>query len=236
MNALSKEERNRYQRFIELPEMGESSQLRLKNSSTLVVGAGGLGSALLPILCASGIGHIGLVEHDTVDHGNLQRQTLYTPNHVGTKKINRAGEKLAKYNPNMHLETFDLRLDQSNAPALIARFDVVADCTDNFPTRYLINDLCGQLGVPLIYGSLSNLQGQLTVLHHEQNADLRDLYPEPPADIPDRQGIIPSLPHIIGSMQANETLKLLTHKGHLLDGRLLIFNAYNNDIQIVEFK
>ena len=236
MHALTNEERSRYQRFIELPEMGESAQLRLKASSILVVGAGGLGSALLPILCASGIGHIGVVEHDTIDHGNLQRQTLYTPDCVGTKKINSAGKKLARHNPNMHLETFDLRLDQGNAEALISSFDAVADCTDNFPTRYLINDVCGQLGVPLVYASLSDFHGQLTVLHHNQNADLRDLYPEPPAEATGTPGIMPSLPHIIGSMQANEILKLFTQKGRLLDGRLMIFNAYNADLQVVEFK
>jgi len=236
MNKLSREEKSRYCRFIELEEMREEAQLKLKNASVLVIGAGGLGSAVLPILCSSGIGHIGVVEHDTVDLSNLQRQTLYYPDQVGKKKITNLRKKLIQHNPFLKLEAFDLRLNPTNAERLISRFNAVADCTDNFETRYLINDVCDQLGKPLVYASVSDYKGQVMVLHYRRKGDLRDLYPQIPEEQNDKKGIIPTLPPVIGSIQANEMLKLITGKGLLLDGQLLIFDAYTNDIQIIDFK
>jgi len=236
MKRLNTEEKSRYRKLIGLEEMGETAQLGLKNSSALVIGAGGLGSGLLPVLCSSGIDSIAVVDSDTVVSSNLQRQTLYTPDQVGIKKIEAAREKLIKHNPSLQLESYDLRLDPSNARELISNFDVVADCTDNFESRYLINDTCAQLRIPLVYGSVSDYRGQVMVLHHEKKADLRDLYPQMPENKGNTKGVLPTLPHIIGAIQANEMLKMLTGKGHLLDGKLLIFDAYSNDIQIIHLK
>lgn len=236
MNPLSYEEKSRYQKLMELEEMGETAQLKLKNSSVLVVGAGGLGSGVLPILCSSGIGRIAVIEPDTIETSNLQRQTLYNPDQVGTKKIGKAREKLIRHNPSLQLETYDLRLDPNNAHEHISGYDVVADCTDNFESRYLINDVCAQLKTPLVYGSVSNYKGQVMVLHHKKKANLRALYPQIPEDEETRKGVLPTLPQIIGSIQANEMLKLITGKGRLLDGQLLLFDAFTNDIQIIAFK
>jgi len=252
MRSINQEEKERCQKFTDLEEMGEASLLKLQQSSVLVVGAGGLGSGVLPVLCASGIGHIGVVEFDTVEKGNLQRQTLFTSQDEGRAKIEAAAGRLQALNPSMHLEQFDQRLNQRNADGIINGYDVVVDCTDNFQTRYLINDVCGRLKKPVVYGAISDYEGQVMVLHHHMKADLRNIYPELPDNekLPDDEGepggseypgdndvtngIMPTLPHITGTIQANETIKLLTGKGRLLDGEMLLLNVFSNDYHIIE--
>ena len=232
MKKISESEKERYSKFISLPEMGEEGQLKLKNSKILVIGAGGLGSAVLPVLAAAGIGTMGVVEHDTVELSNLQRQIIYTPADVGKKKLNIACEYLQKINPELEIISFDTRFEEKNAEELIRKFDLVLDCTDNYKTRYLINDTCSKLKKSLIYASVNDYEGQVVVLHHKQNTNLRDLYPEIPDDHENNR-ILPTLPQIIGSIQANETIKVLTNRGNILDGQLLIFNIYANSFQIV---
>jgi len=232
--TLSEEEKNRYHKLINLKEMGEEAQLRLKTSRVLVIGAGGLGSGVLPVLCASGIGHLGIVEQDTVDASNLQRQTLYKPGDLGKKKIETARRHLQGYNPTMAIRAFDIRLNAENAERIIRGYDLVMDCTDNFKTRFLINDTCASQGIPLIYASVNDYEGQVMVLHHKKKVDLRDIYEEEPAGEPPAEGIIPTLPHITGAIQANEALKLLTGTGHQLDGHMLVFNAYSNQLFVVD--
>lgn len=234
MKSIKGEEKERCQKFTDLEEMGEASLLKLQQSSVLVIGAGGLGSGVLPVLCASGIGHIGVVEFDTVEKGNLQRQTLFTSQQEGQSKIEAAAGRLQALNPFMHLEQFDQRLNQRNADGIINGYDVVVDCSDNFQTRYLINDVCGRLKTPVVYGAISNYEGQVMVLHHNKKADLRDIYPELPEPADATKGIMPTLPHITGTIQANETIKLLTGKGRLLDGEMLFLNVFSNDYHIIE--
>jgi len=236
MTFLTKEERERYQKLIGLEEMGVRGQLALKNASALVVGAGGLGSGVLPLLCAAGIGHVGLVEHDVVENSNLQRQTLYKPGDQNKHKSELAAGYLQSLNPHIKLSAFDQPMNQDNAGTLTGDFDVVVDCTDNFETRLLINDTCARLNKPLVYGSVSDYEGQVMVLHHKRKADLRKIYGEMPNDKYPADGIIPTLPHIIGSIQANETIKLLTDSGKLLDGRMLLFNAYTNQCHVIELE
>jgi adenylyltransferase/sulfurtransferase len=175
-----------------------------------------------------------MVEFDTVEKGNLQRQTLFTTQQEGHPKIEAAAGRLQALNPSMHLEQFNIRLHQDNADDLIRGYDVVVDCSDNFQTRYLINDVCGRLKTPVVYGAISDYEGQVMVLHHHRKADLRDIYPELPETTDDTKGIMPTLPHITGTIQANETIKLLTGKGRLLDGEMLLLNVFSNDYHIIE--
>ncbi|HKL39007.1 MAG TPA: HesA/MoeB/ThiF family protein [Bacteroidales bacterium] len=232
--TLSKEERDRYQKLINLKEMGDKAQLRLKASRVLVIGAGGLGSGVLPVLCASGIGHLGIVEKDNVDASNLQRQTLYKPKDKKSKKIESAIRHLQGYNPGLEISPFDAMLDTKNAEQIIQGYDLVLDCTDNFKTRFLINDTCARLNIPLVYASVNDYEGQVMVLHYKKKVNLRHIYEEDPSGEPPAEGIIPTLPHITGAIQANEALKLLTGTGHLLDGHMLVFNAYSNQVYVVD--
>lgn len=232
-SSLTSEEKNRYRKLINLEEMGEEAQLRLKASRVLIIGAGGLGSGVLPVLCASGIGHLGIVEADTVNASNLQRQTLYKQADQESKKIDAAVKHLQGYNAEMEISAFDTMLNPENAGKIMQGYDLVLDCTDNFKTRFLINDTCARLDIPLVYASVNNYEGQVMVLHHKNKADLRHLYEEEPAAEPPAEGIIPTLPHIIGAIQANEALKLLVDSGELLDGHMLVFNAYTNQVYVV---
>jgi adenylyltransferase/sulfurtransferase len=232
-NSLSEDEKNRYRKLINLKEMGKKAQLRIKNSHVLVVGAGGLGSGVLPVLCASGIGHLGIVEADKVDASNLQRQTLYKQADKERKKIDTAVQHLQGYNPEMEITAFDTMLNAKNAQGIIQGYDLVLDCTDNFQTRFLINDTCARLEIPLVYASVNDYEGQVMILHHEKKTDLRHIYEEEPVGEAPAEGILPTLPHIIGAIQANEALKLLTASGELLDGQMLVFNAYSNQVYVV---
>ena len=232
MEKLTSNERERYSRMISLPEMGEKAIINLKKAKVLVIGAGGLGSATVPVLAAAGLGYLGLAKFDKVEKSNLQRQLLYTPSDIGKEKIEIASQKAALLNPEIHLEKFSTRIDETNSKKIIEDFDLVLDCTDNFPTRYLINDTCANLKKPLIYASVSDYEAIVTILHNKHNINLRDIFPEMPKK-PSATGIMPTLPMIIGSIQANEAIKMLTQTGDILDGKLLSYNIQNNSYQVV---
>ncbi len=228
-SELDSSELSRYARHLSLPEVGKEGQLRLKDARVLVVGAGGLGSPLALYLAAAGIGTLGLVVFDEVDATNLQRQILHGTKDVGRAKLDSAVERLADVNPNVSVVTHDVRLDSSNALEILGSYDVVADGTDNFPTRYLVNDACVLLGKPNVYGSVFRWEGQASVFASEGGPCYRCLFQEPPPPglIPNcaEAGVLGVLPGIIGSIQALEVIKLLLGQGNTLSGRLLIFDA-----------
>jgi len=226
---LSHEEILRYSRHLILPDVGVEGQKKLKAAHVLLVGAGGLGSPAALYLAAAGVGTLGLVDFDVVDKTNLQRQILHGTSAVGTPKLESARARIQDLNPNVQVETFETRLTSENALDIIREFDVVADGTDNFPTRYLVNDACVLLGKPNVYGSIFRFEGQASVFYAKEGPCYRCLYAEPPP-----AGLVPScaeggvlgvLPGIIGSIQAMETIKLIVGAGEPLIGRLLLFDA-----------
>jgi molybdopterin/thiamine biosynthesis adenylyltransferase/rhodanese-related sulfurtransferase len=226
---LTREEFRRYGRHLIMPEIGLDGQRRLKASSVLLIGAGGLGSPLGLYLAAAGVGRIGLVDCDVVEHSNLQRQILHATEDVGRPKLESARKRIAGVNPNVHLETHELLLGPENAMELLAEYDIIVDGTDNFPTRYLVNDACVFLKKPNVYGSIFRFEGQASVFHAEHGPCYRCLYPEPPPPglVPScaEGGVLGVLPGIIGTIQATETIKLLLGIGTPLVGRLLLFDA-----------
>lgn len=213
MSKFSKEELIRYNRQMLVPEVGLKGQERLSTSKVLVIGAGGLGCPALLYLSAAGVGTIGIIDFDKIELHNLHRQILYTTEDVGKPKSKTAAEKLKAQNPHTNLLVFDELLNESNAETIISQFDVVVDGSDNFLTRYLVNDTCVKLNVPLVYGSILNFEGQIAVFNHQGSKNLRDLFPEPPnaEDVPncDANGVVGTLPGIIATMMAQETLKLI---------------------------
>jgi len=226
---LSHEEILRYSRHLILPDVGVEGQKKLKAARVLLVGAGGLGSPAALYLAAAGVGTLGLVDFDVVDKTNLQRQILHGTSAVGTPKLESARARIQDLNPNVQVETFETRLTSENALDIIREFDVVADGTDNFPTRYLVNDACVLLGKPNVYGSIFRFEGQASVFYAKEGPCYCCLYAEPPP-----AGLVPScaeggvlgvLPGIIGSIQAMETIKLIVGAGEPLIGRLLLFDA-----------
>ena len=239
-SALSIDEMKRYSRHVVIPEFGVQGQIRLKQSSVLVVGAGGLGSPLAYYLAAAGIGRMGLVDFDTVDYTNLQRQILHTTQDVGRSKLQSAVEKLTAVNPFVKLETYETRLTPKNALEILKSYDVVVDGTDNFPTRYLVNDACVILKKPNVYGSIFRFEGQVSVFYAEEGPCYRCLYPKPPPPgmVPScaEGGVLGILPGIIGTLQANETVKLLTGLGDTLIGRLILFDALGMKFREVRIK
>ena len=222
-------ELTRYARHLSLPEVGREGQLRLKGARVLVVGAGGLGSPAALYLAAAGIGTLGIVDFDEVDATNLQRQILHGTKDVGRAKLDSARERLADVNPNVSVVTHHVQLDSSNALEILGPYDIVADGTDNFPTRYLVNDACVLLGKPNVYGSVFRWEGQASVFAGGGGPCYRCLFrePPPPGLIPNcaEAGVLGVLPGIIGMIQALEVIKLLLGKGNTLRGRLLIFDA-----------
>ncbi|HUL03893.1 MAG TPA: molybdopterin-synthase adenylyltransferase MoeB [Gemmatimonadales bacterium] len=226
---LSHEEILRYSRHLILPDVGMEGQRKLKAARVLLVGAGGLGSPAALYLAAAGVGTIGIVDFDVVDKTNLQRQILHGTEAVGATKLDSARARIEDLNPNVQVETFETRLTSENALDIIREFDVVADGTDNFPTRYLVNDACVLLGKPNAYGSIFRFEGQASVFYAKEGPCYRCLYAEPPP-----AGLVPScaeggvlgvLPGIIGSIQALETIKLILGRGDTLIGRLVLFDA-----------
>jgi len=227
--GLDSAELSRYARHLSLPEVGKEGQLRLKEARVLVVGAGGLGSPLALYLAAAGIGTLGLVDFDEVDVTNLQRQILHGTKDVGRSKLDSARERLADVNPNVSVVTHEVRLDSSNALDVLGPYDIVADGTDNFPTRYLVNDACVILGKPNVYGSVFRWEGQASVFAHDGGPCYRCLFREPPpaGTVPNcaEAGVLGVLPGIMGLIQALEVIKLILGHGNTLSGRLLIFDA-----------
>ena len=231
-NFLSEDEKERYQKHLTLKEIGEEGQLKLKNSSVLCVGAGGLGSSVLIYLTAAGIGKIGIVDNDNVEKSNLQRQIIHETSTLGQFKINSAKERIKRLNPNIDVLTFNKRITSENALEIIRTFDVICDCSDNFGTRYLINDACLILNKPLIFGSVQGFEGQVSVFNLKKNSpNLRDLLPESPSKnaIPScaEYGVVGVSTGLIGILQVNEIIKIILKKGEILDGKILIFDLLN---------
>ena len=227
---LSSEEISRYARHISLPEIGLTGQSKLKNSSIACIGTGGLGSPLLIYLAAAGVGRIGIVDFDVVEYSNLQRQIIHTTNSIGILKTLSAKKQILKINPSCQVDLFNQKLTSRNALEILKTYDVICDCSDNFPTRYLINDACLILKKPNIYGSIARFEGQASVFNlKEDSPNYRDLIPIPPPQelIPScsEAGVMGILPGIIGTIQAAEAIKIITNIGCPLNGRLLIFNA-----------
>jgi adenylyltransferase/sulfurtransferase len=226
---LSPDEVARFSRHLILPEIGMEGQKRLKAASVLCVGTGGLGSPLLLYLAAAGVGRLGIVDFDVVDHSNLQRQVIHGTSWVGKPKIESARARILEINPHCQVDLYETALTSENALEIIAGYDIVCDGTDNFPTRYLVNDACVLLDKPNVYGSIFRFEGQATVFNHEGGPNYRDLFPEPPPPgmVPScaEGGVVGVLPGIIGLIQATEAVKLITGIGTSLSGRLLLFDA-----------
>src|SRR5690348_14928364 len=226
---LSKEEVQRYSRHLIMPEVGLEGQLKLKRARVLLIGTGGLGAPLGLYLAAAGVGHLGLVDFDVVDFSNLQRQVTFSTGDVGKPKTEAAKERLSGLNPTIEIETFESRLTSENALEMFRDFDIIVDGTDNFPTRFLVNDACLLLGKPNVYGSIFRFEGQATVFGYPGGPCYRCLYPEPPPPglVPScaEGGVLGVLPGIVGSIQAMETIKLILGTGEPLVGRLLLFDA-----------
>ena len=227
--ALSHAEMLRYSRHLLLPEVGVSGQRKLKAARVLTVGAGGLGSPLSLYLAAAGVGTIGIVDFDLVDLTNLQRQIVHGTSTLGRPKLDSAEERLTDLNPNVKIERHETRLTSQNAMEILREYDIVVDGTDNFPTRYLVNDACVLLGKPNVYGSIFRFEGQASLFYAEQGPCYRCLYSEPPPPglVPScaEGGVLGVLPGIIGSIQALETIKWIIGAGNSLVGRLLLFDA-----------
>jgi adenylyltransferase/sulfurtransferase len=227
--TLTNDEILRYSRHLIMPEVGMEGQLKLKAARVLCIGAGGLGSPLALYLAAAGVGTMGIVDFDVVDFTNLQRQIIHSTADVGRKKLDSAADKLKAINPYVNLRTFETRLSSENALDLFREFDIIADGTDNFPTRYLVNDACVLTAKPNVYGSIFRFEGQASVFATEQGPCYRCLYPEPPPPglVPScaEGGVLGILPGLVGVMQATEAIKLILGKGEPLIGRLLLIDA-----------
>ena len=226
---LTKDDYERYSRHLILPEVGVDGQKRIKAASVLCIGTGGLGSPLLLYLAAAGVGRIGLVDFDVVDHSNLQRQIIHGTSWVNKPKIESAKNRILEINPHCQVDLHNTRLSSDNALKIFEPYDIVVDGTDNFPTRYLVNDACVLLDKPNVYGSIYRFEGQATVFNYEGGPNYRDLYPEPPPPglVPScaEGGVLGILPGIIGVIQATETIKIILGEGNTLSGRLLLYNS-----------
>jgi len=238
---LSSEEISRYARHISLPEIGIKGQERLKTSSIACIGTGGLGSPLLMYLAAAGIGRIGIIDFDVVEYSNLQRQIIHSTNSIGVLKTHSAKEHILKINPFCKVDLFNKKITSNNALEILKPYDVICDCSDNFPTRYLINDACLILRKPNIYGSIARFEGQASVFNlKEDSPNYRDLIPTPPPRelIPtcSEAGVMGILPGIIGTIQAAEAIKIITNIGSPLNGRILIFNALKMNFRELTLK
>ena len=241
---LSKAEKERYNRHLILNGFGEEAQLKLRQAKVFVIGAGGLGCPVLTYLTAAGVGKIGIVDHDIVSVSNLQRQTLYSQEDIGKSKAFVAKDKLLKQNPHVDITVFDVAFTSKNAERIVSEFDIVIDGTDNFPTRYLINDVCVLQDKVNVHGSINEFSGQVAIfnakLGNVRSANYRDLYPVPPN--PDEvkncseTGVIGVLPGIVGNFQALETIKIITDIGEPLINKVLFYNALSQEMQTFNFE
>ena len=240
--TFSQEELTRYARHSILPGFGMEAQSRLKSAGVLVIGAGGLGAPLLQYLTAAGVGRIGIIDPDRVALSNLQRQILFGSGDIGKLKVEVAAERLRSLNPNVHFDLYPFALQRENALDIIAKYDLVADGSDNFPTRYLVNDACVLIEKPLVYGAVFRSEGQVSVFNHLQHEGVRgpnyrNLYPTPPepGSVPScaEGGVLGILPGIIGSLQANEVIKILSGTGEPLSGKLLLFDAHSGQSRLL---
>lgn len=243
--TFSKEELARYNRHIIIPDFGLEAQQKLKAAKVLVIGSGGLGSPLLLYLAAAGVGTLGIVDFDVVDDSNLQRQVLFGVDEVGKPKVEAAKQRLQSLNPHIQINVYNTQLTSKNALELINQYDVVADGTDNFPTRYLVNDASVIAGKPNVYASIFQFEGQVSVFNYTDNngntgPNYRDLYPTPPPPglVPNcaEGGVLGVLPGIIGSLQANEVIKVITGVGEPLSGRFFVFDALTFETRTLKIK
>ncbi|MBT8307243.1 MAG: HesA/MoeB/ThiF family protein [Maribacter sp.] len=232
-------ETERYSRQTVLKEFGHKAQAKLAQAKVLVVGAGGLGVPVLTYLNAMGVGTLGMVDADTISTSNLHRQVLYTTQDVGESKVAIASKKLRAQNPNTELLSYDTFLTKENAMDIINGYDLVIDATDNFPTRYLVNDVCVILKKPFVYGALHSFEGQISVFNYKGGPTYRCLFPDMPSaqEVPncDENGVLGVIPGIVGNLQALEAVKVLTGIGEVLSGKLLLFNGLNQSFQKVKF-
>ncbi len=240
MQKLSKNELKRYNRHIIMPEIGISGQEKLKNAKVLVIGAGGLGCPVLQYLTAAGVGTIGICDFDYVDESNLQRQILFDTADIGKSKAKIAKQKLAAQNPYIQFNVHDFKLDKNNALELFAGYDIIVDGSDNFPTRFLVNDACVITGKPLVFGAIYKFEGQVSVFNYQGGPTYRCLVPEQPdsSEMPScsQIGVIGVLPGIIGAYQASEVIKIITGTGNVLSGKLLMIDTLGVTHDIIEFK
>lgn len=218
----------RYTKPMQLPEIGKEGQEKIKKAKIIVIGAGGLGCPILQYLVASGVGTIGIVDFDVIELSNLHRQILYRENQIGSPKATIALELLKELNPNINYKVFNEKITITNCEPILSNFDIIIDGCDNFTTRYLVNDTCVKLGKPLIYGSILKFEGQIAVFNHKGSKNLRDIFPEPPnpEDVPNcsLNGVLGTLPGIIGTMMAHETLKVITDLP-CLTNELIVLNT-----------
>jgi adenylyltransferase/sulfurtransferase len=237
--SLTMDQKARYARHIMLPHVGEKGQRKINSSSVLVVGAGGLGSPVLMYLAAAGIGKIGIIDDDTVDITNLQRQIIHSTSSVGELKVDSAKSRINQINPDIKVETFSFRLGIENVADIISNYDIIVDGTDNFATRYTISDCCEILGKPWVFGSIHRFEGQVSVFNLKGSPNYRDLFPKapPPELAPNcaEAGVLGVLPGIIGSFQANEVLKIVLNIGDTLDGKLLLIDALSLNIRTLNY-
>lgn len=242
---LSSSEKNRYQKHLLLPQIGLEGQLKVKNAKVLVIGAGGLGCPVLLYLSAAGIGKIGILDADSVDMTNLQRQVLYKVEDIGNPKANTAASHLAKMNDTIEYDAVKQNLRPENAETFIKNYDIIVDCTDNFTARYLINDYCVKLNKPFVYGAIHQFEGQVSVFNFKDaNGNLgptyRCLFPEQPSDLDISNcatiGVLGILPGMLGMFQANEVIKMITGIGTILNGQLLMIDLLENTSQKIKVK
>lgn len=237
---LSTEEQQQYSRHLILDEISDSGQLKLKQAKVLVIGAGGLGCPILQYLAAAGVGTIGIVDHDRIDQSNLQRQILYTHDDLGEFKAEVAASKLSRLNPFITFKIHLKKLTVENAIQLFSKYDIIVDGTDNFPTRYLVNDAAILTNKPVVFGSIFKFEGQVSVFNYKSGPTYRCLYPTPPKpnEVPNCSeiGVLGVLPGIIGSLQANEVLKIILEFGRVLSGKILTYNALSSEQLIFNFK
>ncbi|MDN3580891.1 molybdopterin-synthase adenylyltransferase MoeB [Mucilaginibacter flavus] len=233
---LEREELKRYSRQVILPELGMEGQQKLKAAKVLMIGAGGLGCPVLQYLAAAGVGTIGIVDDDVVDISNLHRQILYSTADIGKPKAKTAKQKLGLLNPFINIVAYQQRITNDNAAQLFKQYDLVIDGSDNFPTRYLVNDTCVALLKPLVFGSIFKFEGQVSVFNYQNGPNYRDVFPEPPPEdeVPNCSeiGVIGVLPGIIGTYMANEAIKVVCGIGETLSGRLLTIDALNNSTTV----
>ena len=240
MPPLSKDEFKRYNRQIILSEIGLEGQQKLKSAHVLMIGAGGLGCPVLQYLAAAGVGNIGIVDDDSVDESNLQRQILYNSADLGLNKAEIAAKKISLLNPHIQIKAFPFRINQDNCAKMISNYDLIVDGSDNFATRYLVNDCCVQLGKILVFGSIFKFEGQVSVFNFNGGPTLRCIYPEAPLahEVPNCSeiGVLGVLPGIIGLYMASEVLKVILNIGDVLSGKLLVINSLDNTHNVFKFK
>lgn len=237
---MTEEENIRYNRQLILPSWGVEAQGKVKASRVLVIGAGGLGCPVLSYLAAAGVGNIAVMDYDIVEVSNLQRQVIYDMNDVGKNKAQQASQKLKAFNPLINIFAIEKPLDATNALEVIADYDVIVDATDNFETRYLINDACVILGKPFVFASILGFEGQISVFNYKDGPTYRCLYPEPPAkeNAPDcnENGVVGALAGMVGCIQANEVLKIISGVGETLSGKLWVIDLFDNTFSMLHIR